>query len=156
MVMLTSNKFIVYLQTFLREPSMKGNIKLTLFAGLTIISLLAMSVSTMNLELKAQSQNQTSSPQLTQDVQKRLAGVSQKFRELVSKSGVNLTLPQSGNLTDQVQKLSQSSGIKTLSQQLPQLLDLGINATNIKQLQTGNNDLPGLVKKFGILADLIP
>jgi hypothetical protein len=135
---------------------MKGNIKLTLFAGLTIISLLAMSVSTMNLELKAQSQNQTSSPQLTQDVQKRLAGVSQKFRELVSKSGVNLTLPQSGNLTDQVQKLSQSSGIKTLSQQLPQLLDLGINATNIKQLHTGNNDLPGLVKKFGILADLIP
>jgi len=135
---------------------MKGNIKLTLFAGLTIISLLAISFSTMNLELKAQSQNQTSSPQLTQDVQKRLAGVSQKFRELVSKSGVNLTLPQSGNLTDQVQKLSQSNGIKTLSQQLPQLLDLGINATNIKQLQTGNNDLPGLVKKFGILADLIP
>ena len=156
MVMLTSNKFILYLQTFLMEPPMKGNIKLTLFAGLTIISLLAMSVSTMNLELKAQSQNQTSSPQLTQDVQKRLAGVSQKFRELVSKSGVNLTLPQSGNLTDQVQKLSQSSGIKTLSQQLPQLSDLGINTTNIKQLQTGNNDLPGLVKKFGILADLIP
>ena len=134
---------------------MKGNIKLILFAGLTIISLLAMSVSTLNLEVKAQSQNQTS-PQLTQDVQKRLAEVSQKFRELGTKSGANLTLPQSGNLTDQVQKLSQSSGLKTLSQQLPQLLDLGINATNIKQLQTGNNDLPGLVKKFGILTDLIP
>lgn len=134
---------------------MKGNIKLILFAGLTIISLLAMSVSTLNLEVKAQSQNQTS-PQLTQDVQKRLAAVSQKFRELVTKSDVNLTLPQSGNLTNEVQKLSQSSGLKTLSQQLPQLLDLGINATNIKQLQTGNNDLPGLVKKFGILADLIP
>ena len=134
---------------------MKGNIKLTLFAGLTIISLLAMSLSTLNLEVKAQSQNQTS-PQVSQEVEKRLAAVSQKFRELVSKSGANLTLPQSGNLTDQVQKLSQSSGIKTLSQQLPQLLDLGINATNIKQLQTGSNDLPGLVKKFGILADLIP
>jgi hypothetical protein len=134
---------------------MKGNIKLILFAGLTIISLLAMSVSTLNLEVKAQSQNQTS-PQLTQDVQKRLAAVSQKFRELVTKSDVNLTVPQSGNLTNEVQKLSQSSGLKTLSQQLPQLLDLGINATSIKQLQTGNNDLPGLVKKFGILADLIP
>jgi hypothetical protein len=134
---------------------MKKNIKLTLFAGLTIISLLAMSVSTMNLELKAQGQNQTS-PQVSQEVEKRLAAVSQKFRELVSKSGVNLTLPQSGNLTDQVQKLSQSSGIKTLSQQLPQLSDLGINTSNIKQLQTGSNDLPGLVKKFGILADLIP
>ena len=134
---------------------MKGNIKLTLFAGLTIISLLAMSFSTLNLEVKAQSQNQTS-PQVSQEVEKRLAAVSQKFRELVSKSGANITLPQSGNLTDQVQKLSQSSGIKTLSQQLPQLLDLGINATNIKQLQAGSNDLPGLVKKFGILADLIP
>ena len=50
---------------------MKGNIKLTLIAVLTIISLLAMSVSTLNLEAKAQSQNQTS-PQLSQDVQKRL------------------------------------------------------------------------------------
>jgi len=134
---------------------MKKNIKLTLFAGLTIISLLAMSFSTLNLEVKAQSQNQTS-PQVSQGVEKRLAAVSQKFRELVSKSGANLTLPQSGNLTDQVQKLSQSSGIKTLSQQLPQLSDLGINTSNIKQLQTGSNDLPGLVKKFGILADLIP
>ena len=97
---------------------MKGNIKLMLMAGLTIISLLAMSVSTLNLEANAQSQNQTS-PQLSQDVQKRLAAVSQKFRELVAKSGVNLTLPQSGNLTDQVQKLSQSSGFKTLSQPAP-------------------------------------
>ena len=134
---------------------MKGNIKLTLMAGLTIISLVVMSVSTLNLEAKAQSQNQTS-PQLSQDVQKRLAAVSQKFRELVAKSGANLTLPQSGNLTDQVKTLSQSSGVKTLSQLLPQLLDLGINQTSIKQLQTGSNDLPGLVQKFKTLAELIP
>lgn len=134
---------------------MKGNTKLTLMAGLTIISLVVMSVSTFNLQAKAQSQNQTS-PQLSQDVQKRLAAVSQKFRELVAKSSVNLTLPQSGNLTDQVQKLSQSSGVKTLSQLLPQLLDLGINQTSIKQLQNGSNDLPGLVQKFKTLADLIP
>lgn len=149
--MLTSNKFILHLQTFLRDPLMKGNIKLTLMAGLTIISLLAMSVSTMNLEAKAQSQNQTS-----QDVQKQLAAVSQKFRELVTKSGVNLTLPQTGNLTNQVQKLSQSGGLKTLSQLLPQLSDLGINQTSIKQLQKGSNDLPGLVQKFNVLTGLIP
>src|SRR6476619_24853 len=133
---------------------MIANIKLTL-AGLAIIFLLAMSVSTFHLA-KAQSQNQASSPQLTQDVQKRLAAVSQKFRELVTKSGANLTLPQTGNLTEQVQKLSQSSGVKTLSTLLPQLLDLGINQTNIKQLQTGKNDLPGLVQKFNILTNLIP
>jgi hypothetical protein len=132
---------------------MKGNIKLTL-TGLTIISLLTMSVSTFHLA-NAQSPNQAS-PQLAQDVEKRLAAVSQKFRELVTKSGANLTLPQSGNLTDQVQKLSQSGGVKTLSTLLPQLLDLGINQTNIKQLQTGKNDLSGLVQKFKILADLIP
>lgn len=153
--MLTSNKFILCLQTFLRELPVKGNLKLMLMAGLTIISLLAMSVSTLNLEANAQSQNQTS-PQLSQDVQKRLAAVSQKFRELVAKSGVNLTLPQSGNLTDQVQKLSQSTGFKTLSQLLPQLSDLGINETSIKQLQKGSSDLPGLVQKFKILVDLIP
>src|SRR5215467_10095415 len=130
---------------------MKANMKLTLMTGLTIISLLAMSVSTFHLEAKAQTQNQTSSPQLAQDVQKKLAAVSQKFRELVTKSDVNLALPQSGNLTGQVQKLAQSSGVKTLSTVLPQLLDLGINQTNIKQLQTGKNDLPGLVQKFNIL-----
>jgi hypothetical protein len=107
------------------------------------------------MEVKAQSQNQTS-PQLSQDVQKSLAAVSQKFRELVTKSGVNLTLPQSGNLTDQVQKLSQSGGLKTLSQLLPQLSDLGINQTSIKQLQKGSNDLPGLVQKFQVLTGLIP
>ena len=134
---------------------MKGNIKLTLMAGLTIISIVVMSVSILNLEAKAQSQNQTS-PQLSLEVQKRLAAVSQKFRELVAKSGANLTLPQSGNLTEQVQKLSQSGGVKTLSQLLPQLLDLGINQTSIKQLQTGSNDLPGLVQKFKTLAELIP
>lgn len=134
---------------------MKRDLKLTLMTGLTIISLLAMSVSTSNLEAKAQSQNQTS-PQLSQDVPKKLNAISQKFRELVAKSGVNLTLPQSGNLTDQVQKLSQSSGFKTLSQLLPQLSDLGINETSVKQLQKGSNDLPGLVQKFKILTDLVP
>jgi len=134
---------------------MIANIKLTL-AGLAIIFLLAMSVSTFHMDAKAQSQNQASSPQLAQDVQKRLAAVSQKFRDLVTKSGANLTLPQTGNLTEQVQKLSQSSGVKTLSTLLPQLLDLGINQTNIKQLQTGKNDLPGLVQKFNILTNLIP
>ena len=135
---------------------MKANMKLILMTELTIISFFAMSVSTFHLEAKAQSQNQTSSPQLAQDVQKRLAAVSQKFRELVTKSGANLTLPQSGNLTDQVQKLSQSSGVKTLSTLLPQLFDLGINQTSIKQIQTGKNDLPGLVQKFNNLVDLIP
>ena len=57
--------------------------KLTLMAGMTIISILAMSVSTFNLA-NAQSQNQTS-PQLFQDVQKRFTAVIEfsPLRELI-------------------------------------------------------------------------
>ena len=134
---------------------MKGNTKLMTMTAFAMISLLAMPILTLNLQVKAQqAQNQTS-PLLSQ-VQKKLGALVGKFRELVTKSDANITLPQSGNLTEHVQKLSQSSGVKTLSTLLPQLLDLGINQTGIKQLQTGKNDLPGLVQKFGILADLIP
>ena len=133
----------------------KGNRKLMLVTGLTVISLLAMSVSTLNLQVKAQSQNQTS-PQLSQDVQKKLVALTQKFRELVTKSGVNITLPQTGNLTDHLRNLAQSGGFKTLSQLLPQLSDLGINETSIKTLQKGSNDLPTLVQKLKVLVDIIP
>ena len=134
---------------------MKGNRKLMLVTGLTMISLLAMSVSTLNLQVKARSQNQTS-PQQSQDVQKKLVALTQKFRELVTKSGVNITLPQTGNLTDHLRNLAQSDGFKTLSQLLPQLSDLGINETSIKTLQKGSNDLPTLVQKLKVLVDIIP
>jgi hypothetical protein len=76
--------------------------------------------------------------------------------ELVVKSGVNITLPQSGNLTDHLRNLTQSSGFKTLSQLLPQLAGIGINETTIKNLQKGSNGLPGLVQKLKILIDSIP
>ena len=122
--------------------------------GLTMISLLAISISTSSLSVMAQNQNQTST-QLSQ-VQDKLGALTQKFRELVVKSGVNITLPQSGNLTDHLRNLTQSSGFKTLSQLLPQLSDLGINETSIKNLQKGSNDLPGLVQKLKTLVDIIP
>jgi hypothetical protein len=134
---------------------MKGNTTLILVAGLTMIFVLAISISSLNLPVKAQGQNQTS-PQQSQEVQNKLGVLTQKFRELVTKSGVNITLPQSGNLADHLRNLTQSSGFKTLSQQLPQLSDLGINETRIKTLQNGNNNLPGLVQKLSVLTDIIP
>lgn len=120
-----------------------------------MISLLAMSILTLNLAMKAQGQNQTS-PQLS-EVQKKLVELTEKFRQLVAKSGVNMTLPQSGNLADQLRNFTQSSGFKKLSQFLPELSQLGINETAIKNLQQkGGTDLPGLVQKLKDLLQAVP
>ena len=134
---------------------MKGNTKLMMATVLTMISLLAMSILTLNLPVKAQGQNQTSS-QLSQ-VQKKLGALVEKFRELVTKSGANITLPQSGNLADQLRNLTQSGGFKKLTQLLPELSQLGINETAIKNLeQKGGTDLPGIVQKLKDLLQAIP
>ena len=135
---------------------MKGNTKLIMVTGLTMISLLAMSILTLNLPVKAQqAQNQTS-PILSQ-VQKKLVELTEKFRQLVTKSGANITLPQSGNLADQLRNLTQSGGFKKLSQLLPELSQLGINETAIKNLQQkGGTDLPGIVQKLKDLLQAVP
>ncbi len=134
---------------------MKAKSNLMLITGITMISLLTISISTFSSSVKAQDLNKTST-QLSQ-VQNQLGALTQKFRELVVKSGVNITLPQSGNITDHLRNLTQSSGFKTLSQLLPQLADIvGINETSIKNLQKGSNDLPGLVQKFNTLINIIP
>ena len=65
---------------------MKGNTKLIMVTGLTMISLLVMSILTLNLPVKVQqAQNQTS-PILSQ-VQKKSVELTEKFRQLVTKSG---------------------------------------------------------------------
>ena len=132
---------------------MKRNTKLMMATVLTMISLLAMSILT--LPVKAQGQNQTSS-QLSQ-VQKKLSALVEKFRELVTRSDANITLPQSGNLADQLRNLTQSGGFKKLTQPLPELSQLGINETAIKNLQQkGGTDLPGIVQKLKDLLQAIP
>lgn len=135
---------------------MKGNTKLMTVTAFAMISLLAMPILTLNLQVKAQqAQNQTS-PLLSQ-VQNKLGAVVAKFRELVTKSGANITLPQSGNPADQLRNLTQSSGFKKLSQLLPELSELGINETAIKNLQQkGGTDLPGIVQKLKDLYQAIP
>ena len=120
-----------------------------------MISLLAMPILTLNLQVKAQqAQNQTSP--LSQ-VQNKLGALVGKFRELVTKSDSNITLPQSGNLADQLRNLTQSGGFKKLTQLLPELSQLGINETAIKNLQQkGGTDLPGVVQKLKDLYQAIP
>ena len=75
---------------------MKRNGKLTLPIVLGVISLLAISVSTSptsNLAVKAQGQNQPSSPETSQQVQQKLVELSEKFRGLVNSSGANSLSP---------------------------------------------------------------
>lgn len=146
----TSNNFIVYIQ----KQIMKGNTKLMMVTGFGIISLLAMSIITLSLPVKAQAQNQTSS--LLSQVQKKLVELA-KFRQLVAKSGANITLPQSGKIADQLRNLTQSGGFKKLSQLLPELSELGINETAIKNLQQkGGTGLPGIVQKLKDLLQAVP
>jgi hypothetical protein len=147
------NAYIIPMHFLSKELSMKRNGKLTLPIVLGVISLLALSVSLspiLNLTVKAQGQNQSSSPEMSQQVQQKLDELAQKFRGLVNNSGANLSLPQGGNLSESLQGLADSAQFKNLSQQLSQQLSqLGINGSNIQNLQQeGGADFPGLVQKL--------
>ena len=128
---------------------MKGNKKLTFAVAIGVISALALSITlspTFNLLVKAQGQNETG---MSSEAQKQLTDLSEKVKELASNAGINLTIPQGGNLTEKLQALMDSSEFANLTQQLPQLSQLGINETNVKELQqqTGS-DLGDLVQKL--------
>lgn len=145
----------IYIQIHIlsKELSMKRNGKLTLPLVLGVISLLALSVSlspNLNSTVKAQGQNQSSSPEMSPQVQQKLDELAQKFRGLVNNSGANLSLPQGGNLSESLQGLADSAQFKNLSQQLSQQLSqLGINGSNIQNLQQeGGADFSGLVQKL--------
>jgi hypothetical protein len=133
---------------------MKRNGKLGLPIVLGVISLLALSLSfspILNMAVKAQGQNQSSSSAMSQGVQEKVGELAQKFRGLVNSSGANLSLPQGGNLSERLQELVDSPQFKNLTQQLlQQLSQLGINGSSIKNLQQegGGADFSGLVQKF--------
>jgi hypothetical protein len=131
------------------ELFVKGNKKLTFAVAIGVISALALSITlspTFNLLVKAQGQNETG---MSSEAQKQLTDLSEKVKELASNAGINLTIPQGGNLTEKLQALMDSSEFANLTQQLPQLSQLGINETNVKELQqqTGS-DLGDLVQKL--------
>jgi predicted metalloenzyme YecM len=126
---------------------MKRNGKLTLPIVLGIISVLALSVwlsPVLNMAVKAQGRN------VTEGVQKDLTEITEKIRDLASNTGVNLTLPQGGNLSERLQTLVDSAPFKNLSQQLSQQLSqLGINGSNIQSLQQeSETDFSDLVEKL--------
>jgi hypothetical protein len=126
----------------------KGNEKLTLAMAIGVLSTLALSITlspAFNLLVKAQ--NETG---MSPEAQKQLTDLSEKVKDLASNAGLNLTIPQGGNLTEKLQTLTDSSAFSNLTKQLPQLMSqLGINETSFKDLkQETGSDLGDLVQKL--------
>ena len=129
---------------------MKGNEKLTFAIAISVLSTLALSITlspTFNLLVKAQGQNETG---MSQGAQQELVELAAKVKVLASKAGLNLTIPQGGNLTEKLQTLSESPAFSNISQQLSQQLSqLGINGSNIQTLkQVAGSDFGDLVQKL--------
>ena len=115
-----------------------------------VLSILAISITlspTFNLLMEAQGQNETG---MSPGAQKQLTELSEKVKDLASNAGLNLTIPQGGNLTEKLQTLTDSSAFSNLTKQLPQLLSqLGINETSFKDLkQETGSDMGDLVQKL--------
>lgn len=131
---------------------MERSKKLTVASATTMLSILALSIflsPTFTLPAKAQDQNQTS-PAGAQEAMQKLKALAEKVRELGTGAGLNVTLAQGGNLADRLNTLNQSGALTNLREQLPQALSqLGINATNIEDLQQerGGN-LQSLIQKL--------
>jgi hypothetical protein len=129
---------------------MKGNEKLTFALAIGVLSTLTLSITlspTFNFLVKAQGQSETG---MSQGVQQQLVELAEKVKDMASKSGLNVTIPQGGNLTEELQTLVDSPQFKNLTQQLSQqLTQLGLNGSEIQSLkQQAGSDLGGLVQKL--------
>jgi hypothetical protein len=134
---------------------LKGNEKLTFAIAVGVLSILALSISlspTFNLFVKAQGQNQTGA---SQGVQQQLTEIAQKFRDLATQAGLNVTIPEGGNLTASLQEIADSAPLSDLRQQLSQQLSqLGINGSNIQSLkQEAGSDFGDVVSKLQTLVN---
>jgi hypothetical protein len=127
---------------------MKNEIKLILI-GVGLLSALAVFLSpTTNIVVYAQSENRTSA--LSPETQQKLTALADRLRQVVGESGVNITLPQDGNLTSRISSLVDSDAFKKLSDRFTQVSqELGINTTNVAQLkQEAGSNLTKLVQKL--------
>ena len=131
---------------------MKRNEMITFASGLAIFSILVLSILSspiFRLVAEAQDGNQASS-ETVQEATAKAERTCTKVKELVQGAGVNISLAQGDNLTDQLRTLNESSEFRNLTQQLSQeFTNLGLNATNVRELalQSGAS-LEGLLDKL--------
>ena len=93
-----------------------------------------------NMIANAQSDNNTQG--LKEDAQGKLFALTQKFKEILNNSGVNLTLPRDGDLSGKLSELANSSAFKSLSEKFTQAVqELKANMTNLGNGTTALEDL---------------
>jgi hypothetical protein len=118
--------------------------KLILTAIGVFVSLSLFAFPSTNMIAYSQSENQTAKEQ----AQEKLFELSQKFNQLLNDSGVNLTLPQGGDLI-KLQKLKDSGAFKELSDKFSQAVqELGQGNKTEELKQQAGSDLGKLMQKL--------
>ena len=98
-----------------------------------------------NMIAYSQSENQTEGKEQAQE---KLFELSQKFNQILNDSGVNLTLPQGGDLI-KLQKLKDSAAFKELSDKFSQAVqELGQGNKTQELKQEAGADLGKLIQKL--------
>jgi type II secretory pathway component PulF len=93
----------------------------------------------------SQSENKTGKEQ----AQEKLFELVQKFNQIRNDSGVNLTLPQGGELSSKLQELKDSAAFKELSEKFSQAVqDLGQGNKTQELKQEAGADLNKLIQKL--------
>lgn len=118
--------------------------KLILTAIGVFVSLSLFAFPSTSMIAYSQSENQTAKEQ----AQEKLFELSQKFNQILNDSGVNLTLPQGGDLI-KLQKLKDSGAFKELSDKFSQAVqDLGQGNKTEELKQQAGSDLGKLIQKL--------
>ena len=93
----------------------------------------------------SQSENKTGKEQ----AQEKLFELVQKFNQIRNDSGVNLTLPQGGDLSSKLQELKDSAAFKELSEKFSQAVqELGQGNKTQELKQEAGADLGKLIQKL--------
>jgi hypothetical protein len=120
--------------------------KLILIAIGVFVTLSLFVFPSTNMIAYSQSENQTEGKEQAQE---KLFELSQKFNQLLNDSGVNLTLPQGGDVSSKVQELKDSAAFKELSEKFSQAVeDLGQGNRTGELKQEAGADLNKLIQKL--------
>ena len=120
--------------------------KLILAAIGVFVTLSLLVFPSTNMIAYSQSGNQTEGKEQAEE---KLFELIQKFKQIRNDSGVNLTLPQDGELSSKLQELKDSAAFKELSEKFSQAVqDLGQGNKTAELKQEAGADLNKLIQKL--------
>lgn len=120
--------------------------KLILAAIGVFVTLSLLVFPSTNMIAYSQSENKTEGKEQAQE---KLFELTQKFNTLLNDSGVNLTLPQGGNLSSKLQELKDSDAFKSLSEKFSATVqELGQGNKTEELKQEAGADLGKLIQKL--------